>query len=151
MRLTQTHLQYWLSKHTPPGLRHLQGQSAYKPPSIHACINSHADWKPVHENTIHLLRLHRSTAIKVGHGPALLSYLMELGDVKGWCFTHAQRRSAWARSWARRIAKAQGPEAYEEIARRLAYSESVAQYRAGKPATAYAPRMTAPKDDPCAT
>ncbi len=142
MRLTYTHFDFWAHHHAPRSL--LTFVQAGKTSrydarrSLHACINDHAGWKPAHENTIHLFRLHRSTSIKARRDPSLLPYCLELGDSRSWCFSNAPRRSAWARRWARRIARDMGPEHYAEVCRRLAYSEAVAQYRAGRPTEHYA-------------
>lgn len=136
MRLTRTHLLFWLQHNTPEGLARLVEKPS-TPISVHECINSHAAWKPSHENTIHLLRLHRATAIKM-FGPeySILRYLMELGAI-GWSFHNMPRRAAWARRWARRIAKAHSSESYFYVCRELATAEATAQYRAGRPTSAY--------------
>lgn len=141
MRLTYSHFDFWARKHAPAYLTSFLNRGSYKPPkylAINVCINDHAGWKPVSENTIHLLRSQRK------HAPAgLLVYCMELGDHRGWSFNNVPRRAAWARKWARRIARQLGPDHYAEVCRQLAYSEVVAQYRAGKPAAHYMVKATA--------
>lgn len=109
MRLTKTHIDYWLERHQQPKwFQNVEGVNPLSDVPIDRCINAHAPKQPIDAADLEMQNLLNLLRLKIKPMP-LREALQQLAKPQTGTTMRPQHRPAVAKRWLNRLTKGGQP------------------------------------------